>query len=79
MNLTLKKSILVNENQIPIGVLISYQDWLYIEKLVQGISDIPERKINNVGGILKKYANPELIEKEKDAWENHLKSKYASS
>lgn len=35
--------------------------------------------IKNVGGILKKYANPALIELEKNAWSIHVLDKFASS
>lgn len=77
MKLLLKKSILHDENKVPIGVLVSYKDWLFIEKLIK---EIPNQKSNlsikNVGGILKKYANPSLIKKEKQAWKSHLKEKY---
>jgi hypothetical protein len=79
MNLTLKKNIVLDENQSPVGVLISYNDWLYIEKLLYNVKDIPRTKINNVGGILKNYANPKLISKEANAWDVHIKNKYASS
>ena len=30
----------------------------------------------NLAGILHKYANPDLIAKEKDAWQNAVKDKY---
>lgn len=40
--------------------------------------EIPEYTAKSMKGFLKKYANPMLIEKEKDAWETNVKEKYAS-
>ncbi len=35
------------------------------------------KSISDFVGALNHYANPELIEKEKDAWKNAVKEKYA--
>ena len=80
MNQTIKKNLVLDEDQNPVGVFISYKDWLYIEKLLfEKKEDNKKIAIKNVGGILRKYANPALIELEKDAWSNHVLEKYASS
>ncbi|GAB4310343.1 MAG: hypothetical protein Kow0091_16590 [Geminocystis sp.] len=38
--------------------------------------DFSDRKRKSLKGILKNYANPELITLESNAWENYVEEKY---
>ncbi|MDR1918781.1 MAG: hypothetical protein LBQ65_03925 [Tannerellaceae bacterium] len=40
--------------------------------------EAPLRKNESMMGFLKDYANPALVEQEKNAWELHLKEKYGT-
>lgn len=48
----------------------------FIKTLEECEPPITETKKNTARGMLKKYANPALIEKEKDAWELAVKEKH---
>ena len=37
-----------------------------------------QRKLKNVRGALRKYANPKLVESEKTAWIDAVEEKYAT-
>jgi len=37
---------------------------------------IKKKEIKSMKGFLKRFANPDLILKEKEAWQSHIKKKY---
>ena len=43
----------------------------FLEKLVK-----KRKQISSLGGSLQQYANPKLIEKEKDVWDVYIEEKY---
>ena len=45
--------------------------------IVQQLIDLQyNKKIKNIAGSLQGYANPSLLEKEKDAWQQHVTKKH---
>ena len=56
----------------------SGQEIEYIVFPVKSNEDMIEKSnIGSLGGALKKYANPDKIELEKDAWELHVVDKFS--
>ena len=54
------------------------QEIEYIVFPVKSNEDMIEKSnIGSLGGALKKYANPDKIELEKDAWELHVVDKFS--
>jgi hypothetical protein len=52
-----------------------------LEVIVLPFSEVENKqnKINSLMGVLKNYANPELAEKEKTAWNKALEDKYVNT
>lgn len=50
-----------------------------ITVLDEFVEEKPKKKGKSAGGILSEYANPELWEEEKTAWEKAVAEKYTDS
>ena len=55
------------------GYFIDSKYTSFIEKLVNNKNKL---KVEQLGGSLHKYANPDLIDKENGAWQRHIEGKY---
>ena len=50
-----------------------------LEKVLDFLKNLIKTEKKSAFGILSKYANPELIEREKFAWESEVAKKYGKS
>jgi hypothetical protein len=68
---------IVNEmNDLQIMEIANYA--LFIRQKNDNKNVVGNKNANSAFGSLSKYANTNLIEKEKDAWEIYAREKYAS-
>lgn len=63
---------------------VTYEKLLFVVNYLKSDMDLPqenlspkEKSLNTVFGCFQKYAAPELVSKEKDAWTQAVKEKYA--
>lgn len=78
----INKNLVLDKTNTPIAVLISYDQWLKIEKI---INEHNKKKISNstrqlvAGGSLEKFKDIKKIPLEKDAWERAIIDEYENS
>jgi hypothetical protein len=67
----------IAQHQINI-VLSMLNSWNIDAEIVMpaDATELRHKAAHRANGILHKYANPSLQEKEKEAWANHVKEKY---
>jgi len=71
------REIIDADSLMPVIALPDYMKNQKVEVIVLSISPETTRKpVKSMKGFLREYANPALIEKEKDAWGIAVKEKY---
>jgi hypothetical protein len=69
--LTLKKKIVTDEAMRPVAVLIDYQDWQQIEKILEAyqLQQKEELNLNKYAGVIKLNQDPlEYQQQIRDEW-----------
>lgn len=76
--------LVIHEKEVDKSVIIPKEDWLLILNILKKTEEVkiysyePQKEFKGKG-FFKKYANPDLINSEKDAWKNAAADKYENS
>jgi hypothetical protein len=80
-NVTIKGNIAQHQIHVVLSMLKSWNIDAEVtddNSIQQNTTALRQRAAQRAKGILHKYANNALVEKEKDAWANHVVEKYGN-